>query len=157
MRYFSFFNRPVNLYANRGIAGIDGSLSTAIGASLARHKERHFCIIGDQSFIYDSNALNLPSLPSNLTIIILNNSIGAIFDWLPGKRALSSKTQRLFANEQKVNFEALCSGFGVTYICVTDQQQLANSMAKKVSGTLVIEARTMNADNTAAYELLKRT
>ena len=157
VRYFSFFNRPVNLYANRGISGIDGSLSTAIGASLARHKERHFCIIGDQSFIYDSNALNLPSLPLNLTIIILNNSVGAIFDWLPGKRALSSKTQRLFANEQKVNFEALCSGFGVAYICVTDQQQLTDSMAKQVSGTLVIEARTMDADNTAAYELLKRT
>ncbi len=70
---------------------------------------------------------------------------------------MSSKTQRLFANEQKVNFEALCSGFGVAYICVTDQQQLTDSMAKQVSGTLVIEARTMDADNTAAYELLKRT
>jgi len=157
VRYFSFFNRPVNLYANRGISGIDGSLSTAIGASLARQKERHFCIIGDQSFIYDSNALNLSSLPSNLTIIILNNSIGAIFDWLPGNRALSSETQRLFANEQKVNFESLCSGFGVSYICVTDQQELTNAMAEQVSGTLVIEARTMDADNTAAYELLKRT
>ena len=70
---------------------------------------------------------------------------------------MSSETQRLFANEQKVNFESLCSGFGVSYICVTDQQELTNAMAEQVSGTLVIEARTMDADNTAAYELLKRT
>ena len=70
---------------------------------------------------------------------------------------MSSETQRLFANEQKVNFESLCSSFGVSYICVTDQQELTNAMAEQVSGTLVIEARTMDADNTAAYELLKRT
>ena len=67
---------------NRGVNGIEGSLSTAAGMSVVSERIV-FCIIGDLSFFYDQNALWNSNLRGNLRVLLLNNGRGGIFDCLP--------------------------------------------------------------------------
>lgn len=69
--------------SNRGTSGIDGSLSTAVGAAVASQKTT-LLITGDLSFFYDSNGLWNKHLPSNLKIIVVNNRGGGIFRFIEG-------------------------------------------------------------------------
>ncbi len=85
VRNAQFFQLPENthVFCNRGVNGIDGSLSAALGN--ARSTDRPvFCLIGDLSFFYDSNALWRQKLPDNLHILLFNNGGGNIFRTLPG-------------------------------------------------------------------------
>lgn len=72
----------IEVFCNRGTSGIDGSTSTAIGASVASGKPT-ILITGDISFFYDSNALWNGNIPTNFKIILVNNSGGGIFRILP--------------------------------------------------------------------------
>jgi 2-succinyl-5-enolpyruvyl-6-hydroxy-3-cyclohexene-1-carboxylate synthase len=72
----------IEVFCNRGTSGIDGSTSTAIGASVGSQKQNIF-ITGDISFLYDSNALWNAYMPKNFKIILINNGGGGIFRILP--------------------------------------------------------------------------
>lgn len=76
------FSSDIRILCNRGVNGIEGSLSTAVGYSLV-NKGLTFCLIGDLSFFYDLNALWHRPLPSSLRILLLNNGNGQIFHQLP--------------------------------------------------------------------------
>lgn len=76
---------PTEVFCNRGTSGIDGSTSTAIGASIIQQKPTTF-ITGDLSFFYDSNALWNNYVPPNFKMIVINNSGGGIFRILPGEK-----------------------------------------------------------------------
>ena len=86
VRYAQNFELPscVTVHANRGVNGIEGSLSTAIGVANAQPHLLNFILIGDLSFFYDMNALWNNHLNQNLRIIMFNNSGGEIFSALPG-------------------------------------------------------------------------
>jgi 2-succinyl-5-enolpyruvyl-6-hydroxy-3-cyclohexene-1-carboxylate synthase len=86
VRYAQLFDpiTDVAYYSNRGTSGIDGSVSTAVGAALASPEKKHLLICGDTSFIYDSNALWTTPFPQNLKIIIIQNHGGGIFQIIPG-------------------------------------------------------------------------
>ena len=71
------------VWCNRGVNGIEGSLSTAAGFSVVT-AEKVFCVIGDLSFFYDQNALWNQNLRGNLRILLLNNGKGGIFNMLKG-------------------------------------------------------------------------
>ena len=85
IRYLQLFefDKSINLYCNRGTSGIDGSTSTAVGASIIS-KQPTLLITGDLSFFYDSNGLWNNYIPENFKIIVLNNGGGGIFRILPG-------------------------------------------------------------------------
>lgn len=85
IRYAQLFpiDKTISVFCNRGTSGIDGSTSTAIGASLM-NKEQTILITGDISFLYDSNALWNEYIPDNFKIIVINNGGGGIFRILPG-------------------------------------------------------------------------
>ena len=76
-------NKDLRLFGNRGVAGIDGSLSTAVGMAL-KSQQPVFCLLGELSFFYDQNALLDPQLPNNLKILVLNNGGGEIFKMIAG-------------------------------------------------------------------------
>lgn len=73
---------PVPTYCNRGVNGIEGSLSVAAGHSL-QHRGTTLCLIGDLSFFYDANALWNQQLDGRLRILLINNNKGGIFYRLP--------------------------------------------------------------------------
>jgi 2-succinyl-5-enolpyruvyl-6-hydroxy-3-cyclohexene-1-carboxylate synthase len=77
------YSDSIQVFSNRGTSGIDGCLSTAVGAAVATD-ETVTAIVGDQSFFYDRNALWNKKLPSNLKIVVLNNHGGGIFKTVKG-------------------------------------------------------------------------
>ena len=153
-RYFNYFPKRVALYGNRGVAGIDGSLSTAVGAALADPMRKHTVILGDQSFLYDHNALFAQELPQNLTICVLNNGIGGIFDWLPGTATTGAEARKIFANAQQVDLESLVKAFNVAHVCVENEQELATALAT-VNGMSLIEFKTEQSMNLRALKLIQ--
>jgi 2-succinyl-5-enolpyruvyl-6-hydroxy-3-cyclohexene-1-carboxylate synthase len=96
--------KQFNIFGNRGVNGIDGQLSTAIGIARSSNKPL-FCILGDLTTFYDLSALR--SLPSNLKLIIINNGGGRIF------QELNLDPRIWLAHES--SFERICSGFNLSY------------------------------------------
>jgi len=154
VRYFNYFPKAVQLYGNRGVAGIDGSLSTAVGAALADPDRRHILIIGDQSFLYDHNGFYGQKIPQNLVVCVLNNGVGGIFDWLPGTASTGSTAQRVFANAQHVNLEGIASAFGVDYEAVSSVAALVAALDTAVAPK-IIDSKTEQHANLAALVALQ--
>ena len=154
VRYFNYFPKAVQLYGNRGVAGIDGSLSTAVGAALADPDRKHFLIIGDQSFLYDHNGLYGQKIPQNLVVCVLNNGVGGIFDWLPGTASTGPTAQRVFANAQNVNLEGIASAFGVDYESVSSVAALVAAL-DTAEGAKIIDSKTEQRANLAALAALR--
>ena len=139
------------VYCNRGVNGIEGSLSTAAGFSLvaplassalhSREQSNHishlsslishlppvFCVIGDLSFFYDQNALWNQNLRGNLRILLLNNGHGAIFDTLPGL-SQSPARDRLVAAAHATTAEGICRQNNVTYLKATNMAEMQQAV-----------------------------
>ncbi len=115
VRYAQIFELPVGtkVYCNRGVSGIDGSTSTAIGASMVNKKENIF-ITGDISFLYDSNALWNKYKPKNLKIFLINNGGGNIFRFIPGPLE-SGCLEEYFETPHDVDIEALTKAYKVSH------------------------------------------
>lgn len=107
-----FAQHPV--WCNRGVNGIEGSLSTAAGFSIVT-SDRVFCVIGDLSFFYDQNALWNQNLKGNFRILLLNNGRGGIFNMLPGLEQ-SPALDRIVAAEHHTSAEGICRQNDVVYL-----------------------------------------
>lgn len=114
------------IYVNRGVNGIEGSLSTAAGFSMAC-PEMTFCVIGDLSFFYDSNALWSQALHGNLRILLLNNCCGGIFHQLPGLEA-SPVRDSYIAAEHHASAHGICDAHDIGYLAAHDAGELARNM-----------------------------
>ena len=115
IRYTQLFelNPTIHVFCNRGTSGIDGSTSTAIGASTVSKNPVIF-ITGDLSFFYDSNALWNNYIPKNFRIILINNSGGGIFRILPGHKD-TENFDTYFETKHQLTAEQLCEMFGFDY------------------------------------------
>ncbi len=120
--------RLANIYAkhpvfcNRGVNGIEGSLSTAAGFSCVTN-ERVFCVIGDLSFFYDQNALWNQNLRGNFRILLLNNGGGGIFNSLKGLEQ-SPALDKYVAAAHRTSAEGICQQNQVAYQKATDMQEM---------------------------------
>ena len=91
IRYLQILSSRKNkIYASRGVNGIDGQISTAIGMAIASPLESFHCLIGDLTFLYDFNSL-FHTFPKNLTLHIVNNNGGGIFKQVPANKAMMWK------------------------------------------------------------------
>ena len=117
-------NRYANhhVWCNRGVNGIEGSLSTAAGFSVVT-AGKVFCVIGDLSFFYDQNALWNQNLRGNLRILLLNNGRGGIFNQLPGLEQ-SPARDRLVAAAHTASAEGICRQNSVVYLKAEDMEQM---------------------------------
>lgn len=113
------------LFVNRGVNGIEGSLSTAAGYSLAGG--RTLCIVGDLSFFYDQNALWNRNLHGNLRILLLNNSGGSIFRMLPGLEQ-SPACEALVMAQHGTDARGICEQNGASYRCVRCAEELPEAI-----------------------------
>ena len=114
------------VYCNRGVNGIEGSLSTAAGFSCVTD-DHVFCVIGDLSFFYDQNALWNQNLRGNLRILLLNNGKGGIFDMLPGLEK-SPARDKYVAAEHHANAEGVCLQNHVAYRQAKDMSQMQDGI-----------------------------
>lgn len=118
-------SKPVqkfSYYSNRGTSGIDGTVSTAAGACYATGKPTTL-IIGDLAFFYDSNALMNQHLHQNLRIIIINNSGGGIFRFIPGPGE-TDQLEDFFEVNHNWKAEYIARNFNVPYYYASDQKEL---------------------------------
>ncbi|EJF99328.1 2-succinyl-5-enolpyruvyl-6-hydroxy-3-cyclohexene-1-carboxylic-acid synthase [Flavobacterium sp. F52] len=119
-------DNSIQVFCNRGTSGIDGSTSTAIGASVGSEKQTIF-VTGDISFLYDSNALWNSYIPKNFKIILVNNGGGGIFRILPGHQE-KPVFNTYFETSHKLTAEHLAKMYGLNYITAHDIQSLENGI-----------------------------
>lgn len=130
--------------ANRGLAGIDGTVSTAIGASLARRSgNRNLALMGDVTFLHDANGLVLgPDEPRpDLTVVVANDDGGSIFATLEqGGPEHAHAFERLFATPHHVDLAALCAATRTPHWRVDNAAELDHALASPNGGIEVVEA-----------------
>jgi 2-succinyl-5-enolpyruvyl-6-hydroxy-3-cyclohexene-1-carboxylate synthase len=130
--------------ANRGLAGIDGSVSSAVGCALGRpHSTRAFALVGDVTFLHDSTGLVLgPDEPRpDLTIVVVNDDGGSIFALLEqGAPAHAGSFERLFGTPHGADLSALCAATGTSYERVDERTALHAALARAPRGIHVVEA-----------------
>lgn len=115
-----------HVYCNRGVNGIEGSLSTAAGYSLVS-KENVYCVIGDLSFFYDQNALWNQNLRGNLRILLLNNGCGGIFSKFDGLRKSPARKGMVMASHH-TTAEGICQENHISYYSADHVGALSNLM-----------------------------
>lgn len=125
VRYAQLFrmNTSWRSFCNRGTSGIDGSTSTAIGASVVSQLPV-VLLTGDLSFFYDSNALWNAYTPSRFRIILINNNGGGIFRILPGYRS-DEHFQRFFETPHNLTAKHLCEMYGWGYSTARTKSELS--------------------------------
>ena len=111
-------DRHVRPFFNRGANGIDGTLSTALGVA---HGNRPAVLLtGDLALLHDTNGFLLrPKLRGSLTVVLINNHGGGIFEMLPVAR-FDPPFEEFFATPQEVDFAKLCSAYGAEHVLVRD-------------------------------------
>ncbi len=116
VRYCQLFDpiKGIEYRGNRGTSGIDGSSSTAAGASVANAGKLHVLITGDVSFFYDSNALWNSYLGQNFLVILLNNAGGGIFRIIPGP-STSPQRDNFFEATHLTEAKGICESYHVNY------------------------------------------
>lgn len=133
IRYIQLFSLDptITVYCNRGTSGIDGSTSTAIGASVVNGVPT-FLVTGDIGFLYDSNALWNNYLQPNFKIILINNGGGGIFRILPGhEETLTFNT--FFETSHQLNASHLATMYGLAYFEAKDENSLAQQFTAFLS------------------------
>ncbi|QYY36380.1 2-succinyl-5-enolpyruvyl-6-hydroxy-3-cyclohexene-1-carboxylic-acid synthase [Ruficoccus sp. ZRK36] len=138
--------RGYRVQANRGANGIDGTLSTALG--LAHDGKPAVLLTGDLAFLHDSNGLlSAPRLRGSLTVILVNNGGGRIFENLP-IREFDPPFEDYFATPQQVDFEKLAAAHGIEYIKPKDWPELDRLVSQlPKQGLRIIEVVTDPADD----------
>ena len=152
-------------YCNRGLNGIEGTLSMAAGMAAGAKEEgmtagnmtaaqNVYCVIGDLSFFYDSNALWIQELAGNMRIMLINNQRGAIFGMLPGLDR-SPAHKPLIAAGHNATAEGICSQYGMEYYRATDTLSLEEGIRLLTSGVhdrpVVLEVLTDADTDADAY------
>jgi len=155
IRDLDWFMRPregLRIVANRGVNGIDGFVSTALGFSLSAQAPTT-ALCGDLSFLHDQNGLLLgKSLSLSLTIVVVNNNGGGIFSFLPQAND-DQNFERIFGTPHNINLVDLCGAYGLGHSLVETNGDLGPALtAARLSGGIqVIEARTVRAENVSIH------
>lgn len=145
VRYAEYFwsagNRACPIQANRGANGIDGTLGTALG--MAHRGQPAVLLTGDLAFLHDSNALLATrELKGSLTVVLVNNNGGGIFEHLPVS-GMGEVFERHFATPQSVQFDTLCQAYGVEYLHAATWDDFVTAIdGLPAAGVRVIEVRT---------------
>ncbi len=116
-------NLPHASYCNRGVSGIDGSTSTAVGGAVA-YPGMTILITGDMSMAYDINALSLPGIPDRMKIIVFDNNGGGIFRFIPTTSSLEER-EEYFCTPPILPLRQLAEAYGWNYAEADNEKQLS--------------------------------
>jgi 2-succinyl-5-enolpyruvyl-6-hydroxy-3-cyclohexene-1-carboxylate synthase len=143
-----------DIYVNRGVSGIDGTLSTFIGEALVR-RDAGLLVLGDQAFIHDLSALaSAQRLDTPACVCVVDNGGGAIFDFLPIAR--SPAYVRTIRNPYKIGIGALAQGFGLAHRRVESREALSEALdaAPGHAGMTIVEISVDAFSGAAQMQLL---
>ncbi len=142
---------------NRGLAGIDGTLATAVGVALAG-AGRTVALLGDLTFLHDVNGLLIgPGEPRpDLTVVVLNDDGGGIFATLEqGAPERAADFERVFGTPTGADLAALCHGYGVAHGRVPGIPELVQALSEQESGIRVLEVSVDRAGHRSLRDALR--
>jgi 2-succinyl-5-enolpyruvyl-6-hydroxy-3-cyclohexene-1-carboxylate synthase len=142
---FAAARTGIETFANRGLAGIDGNISTALGIATAR--ESATAIIGDLAFLHDLTGL-VGNTSANLRIIAINNDGGGIFSTLPQAGVAGFET--VFGTPHGLDLEKIATGLGIAAKSISSFAELKRELAKPISGVSVLVCQMPNRESNAA-------
>jgi len=156
VRYADLLPRPhlsadQIIYSNRGVCGIDGCTSTAIGTAKAT-KRQQVLFTGDIAFFYDRNAF-WQQLPANFRVVLFNNAGGGIFRMISGARD-QPELEKLFVGEQPLTAAHLAEEFSLNYACCESLEaiiQYWESIMHVDSGPGIMEVKTTGKEDARLY------
>ena len=155
VRYIQLFNQNKNVtyFGNRGVAGIDGSTSTTIGAAW-KTKKPTLLISGDLSFHYDSNAFWNNYLSSELKVIVINNGGGGIFRIIDGSKDTEHLQQYFETAHSSRSIKGIADLYSLNYFCAANNDELNEVLPLffNQSNVSVLEIFTPKEDNPKALD-----
>ena len=149
--------QEVEVFANRGTSGIDGSTSTAVGCALTSTKINTL-LTGDMAFFYDRNGLWHNYLPQNLRIVLLNNHAGGIFRLIEGPKQ-QPELEPYFETAQALDAENTARDFGMGYTAVgslTELEKALPAFFAADAGAGILEVLTDSPENADIFEKYRR-
>jgi 2-succinyl-5-enolpyruvyl-6-hydroxy-3-cyclohexene-1-carboxylate synthase len=155
----------IKVRSNRGVAGIDGTVSTAIGAALAHERTgspgspaRTVALIGDLTFVHDSSGLLIgptEPTPAQLTIVVSNDNGGGIFELLEqGDPRFSDVSLRIFGTPHDVDVGALCRAYHVESRQI-EVDELEAALDEPGAGMRVLEVKADRSSLRALHAAIK--
>ena len=155
VRYIQLFNQNKNLtyFGNRGVAGIDGSTSTAIGAAW-KTKKPTLLISGDLSFHYDSNAFWNNYLSNDLKVIVINNGGGGIFRIIDGSKDTEHLQQFFETSHSSKSIKGIAGLYNLNYFSAANNDELNEVLPLffNQNTVSVLEIFTPKEDNPKALD-----
>lgn len=170
LRSWNFFEAPKSLlcYSNTGGFGIDGGMSSMVGAALVGKSKHYFLVLGDLAFFYDINVLGNRHLPSNIRILLINNGCGTEFKNFNHMAATLGDTADQFIAAaghfgQKSPFlvRNFVENLGFEYLSASDKEEYLKNLSRFVSPNsfdkpLIFEVFTNSKDESEALSLLTK-
>jgi 2-succinyl-5-enolpyruvyl-6-hydroxy-3-cyclohexene-1-carboxylate synthase len=134
-------DRRTHVFFNRGANGIDGTLSCALGVTHRNHPG--LLLTGDLSLLHDSNGFLIgPKYKGSLTIVLINNQGGGIFEHLPVAQQKDC-FEEYFATPQKMDFAQLAKAHGIAHVAIESWEQFVSEISNlPESGIRLLELRT---------------
>jgi 2-succinyl-5-enolpyruvyl-6-hydroxy-3-cyclohexene-1-carboxylate synthase len=154
--------RDIAVRSNRGVAGIDGTVSTAIGAALAHERAnpdaRTIALIGDLTFVHDSSGLLIgptEPTPRHLTIVVSNDNGGGIFELLEqGDPRFADVSSRIFGTPHDVDVGGLCRAYHIESRQI-EVDALPAALAEPAGGLRVLEVKADRSSLRALHAAIK--
>jgi 2-succinyl-5-enolpyruvyl-6-hydroxy-3-cyclohexene-1-carboxylate synthase len=156
--FFPGGERSIRMLANRGANGIDGVVSSALGANAATARPA-VLVIGDLSFYHDANGLLAARQHGlDLVIVLINNDGGGIFSFLPQATATPEHFETLFGTPHGLDFRPLAETYGAHYTRADDWVALRGAIGDGLAsgGLHVVELRTDRARNVTLHREMWR-
>jgi len=170
-RAWSFTEIPesINVFSNSGGFGIDGNVSSLIGASLAHPEKLYFGVVGDLSFFYDMNSLGNRHVGQNVRLMVINNNGGQEFRNImhPAKRNFGDGADPFMAAvghygaENQTLIRCFCEGLGFSYVSARTKAEFLSKYedffsTEQKERPVIFEVFTDSQDESDAVEIVRR-
>ena len=151
--FTSTSGKKVTVYSNRGASGIDGVISTALGMCTVSGSSHSLLLIGDLSFYHDMNGLLASRYGMNLTIVVINNSGGGIFSFLPIADAGMDQFEQFWTTDTRLNIEKSAELYNCRYYSAQNILELTNCVQESIKkdGVKIVEVKTVISENIIAH------
>lgn len=151
-----YLNESVEVHCNRGVSGIDGCTSTALGMALSDSEKSHVLITGDLAFLYDNNAFLINELPTNFKVIVMNNEGGGIFTMIDGPASMRELNPFMTTPHQR-NLKQLADLHVIKHISAGNMEELNTGLNTLLSepGIAILEILTNQFKNTQIFNQFK--
>lgn len=143
---------PHACFCNRGVSGIDGSTSTAVGASFT-YRDITLLITGDMSLAYDLGGLAIQDIPPTMRIVVVNNKGGGIFRFIgaghPGMR------ERMLCADPHISIMKLADTFGWNYLKAENEKELTKAIPILFSDRMTKTILEISVPGVESAEILR--